>query len=101
MKISEKEIKSTAFTLPDFNPAKVGPAPQTDAVLSDAHRIAIDEMVPLTEVFFIQLASMSAVKPNYYKFKPLLRFGNVYRIKIDTGRDYDEIRPDYQGRNSH
>lgn len=78
--LSENDVKTTSFTLPVFDPAKVGPAKATDDVLSEAHRTAVDELVPLTEVFFIQLASMSAVKPNYSKFKPLLRLGNVYRI---------------------
>jgi tetratricopeptide (TPR) repeat protein len=74
------EKRSTAFILPEFVPEKVGKPMDSDEFWQDAHRIALDELVPNTEVFFIQLASMTAVKPNYIKYKPLLRYGNIYRM---------------------
>ena len=78
--LTESETKSTAFTLPEFNPVKVGKTSESDELWIEAHRTALDELVPNTEVFFIQLASMTAVKPNYSKYKPLLRYGNIYRM---------------------
>lgn len=77
---NEYEPKQVAFSLPDFNPEIVGKPLDSDEMLRNAHRIALDELVPNTEVFFIQLASMTAVKPNYSKYKPLLRYGNIYRM---------------------
>lgn len=78
----EKEEGKLAFTLPEFDTKKVGSNAKesADFSLEGAHRIALDAMIPNTEVFFIQLASMSSVKPNFSKFKPLLRYGNIYKM---------------------
>lgn len=78
--LRDNEEQTTAFRLPSFDPNKVGSVVESDEFWLDAHRIALDELVPNSEVFFIQLASMTAVKPNYNKFRPLLRYGNIYRM---------------------
>lgn len=78
--LRDNETQTTAFRLPTFDPNKVGSVVESDELWLDAHRIAMDELVPNSEVFFIQLASMTAVKPNYNKYKPLLRYGNIYRM---------------------
>jgi len=77
-----KEVGKLAFTLPEFDTKKVGSNSKesADFSLEGAHRIALEVMIPNTEVFFIQLASMSSVKPNFSKFKPLLRYGNIYKM---------------------
>lgn len=60
----------------------------TDAYLSSAdlslaRRIAIDALVPDNEVFFIQLASVAAGKPDFQKYTPLLKYGNIYKMYIN------------------
>jgi tetratricopeptide (TPR) repeat protein len=80
--VSLRESSETklAFEIPKFNANKVGTNAMADMSLVGAHRIAMDEIIPNTEVFFIQLASMSASKPNFAKFKPLLKYGNIYKM---------------------
>lgn len=79
--VSLKE-NTVAFKLPEFDAKKVGSNTENtvEMTLDGAHRIALDELIPNTEVFFIQLASMSSSKPNFSKFKPLLRYGNIYKM---------------------
>jgi tetratricopeptide (TPR) repeat protein len=79
--LSENTTSAVAFKLPEFDAKKVGNTSNaTEITLEGAHRIALDELIPNTEVFFIQLASMSSSKPNFNKFKPLLRYGNIYKM---------------------
>jgi tetratricopeptide (TPR) repeat protein len=78
--LKESESQNTAFKLPEFDTKKVGTNALAELTLVGAHRIALEEMIPNTEVFFIQLASMSTSKPNFNKFKPLLRYGNIYKM---------------------
>lgn len=83
MSDAELPITSTqvAFTLPDFDAKKVGDVDYHVLVgLEGARRIAMDEILPNIEVFFIQLASISSSKPNFDKFKPLLKYGNIYKM---------------------
>lgn len=78
---NEAEIEALAFELPEFDAKKVGhKSVEVDVAFEGAHRIALDNIIPNTEVFFIQLASMNSTKPNFSKFKPLLRYGNIYRM---------------------
>lgn len=74
------QAQNVAFSLPDFDAKKVGSNTKADLTLEGARRIALDDIIPNTEVFFIQLASMSSTKPNFDKFKPLLRYGNIYKM---------------------
>ncbi len=76
----DKTNENAAFSLPEFNASKVGS--NTDATLSllGAYRVALQDFIPNTEVFFIQLASIASNKPNFEKFKPLLRYGNIYKM---------------------
>ena len=79
--LKEHSENVVAFKLPDFDTKKVGTnSASTSLSLEGAHRIALEEMIPNTEVFFIQLASMSSVKPNFTKFKSLLKYGNIYKM---------------------
>lgn len=78
--LRESSENKLAFELPKFDANKVGTNAMAEMSLAGAHRIAMDEIIPNTEVFFIQLASMSASKPNFAKFKPLLKYGNIYKM---------------------
>jgi len=76
-----KDVQEVAFRLPDFDSKKVGVLLEEDMDLSDAYRVALDEfIIENTEVFFIQLASVSESRPNFEKFRSLLRYGNIYKI---------------------
>lgn len=78
--MKEAEVKNVAFSLPEFDSKKVGTNVSGEFYLEGARRIGLNELIPNTEVFFIQLASMSSTKPNFDKFKPLLRYGNIYKM---------------------
>ncbi|MBK9735957.1 MAG: SPOR domain-containing protein [Saprospiraceae bacterium] len=81
--VSEKQEtmdNKVAFTLPEFDTKKVGSNANSEMALEGAHRIGLEEVIPTTEVFFIQLASVSETKPNFSRFKSLIRFGNVYKM---------------------
>lgn len=74
--------KEKAFELPEFNASKVGQS-MSDAESSNwegAHRVSVGEMVQGEEVFFIQLASISTTKPNFQRFRPLVKYGNIYKM---------------------
>jgi tetratricopeptide (TPR) repeat protein len=45
-----------------------------------AYRVGLSEALPVDEVFFIQLASISASKPNFTRFKSLVKYGNIYKM---------------------
>lgn len=69
-----------AFSLPEFDARKVGSNASEALSLEGAKRIGVGEIIPNTEVYFIQLASMSSSRPNFDKFKPLLKYGNIYKM---------------------
>ncbi|HMU06057.1 MAG TPA: SPOR domain-containing protein, partial [Saprospiraceae bacterium] len=77
---SSPMAQEVAFKLPVFDTKVVGNMEADDSYFIGAHRIALDQAIPNTEVFFIQLASMSSVKPNFKRFKSLVKFGNVYKM---------------------
>jgi len=78
--VQSSEPLNVAFTLPEFDVKKVGSNAYAEMSLVGARRVGLDEIIPNTEVFFIQLASMAVNKPNFDKFKPLLRYGNIYKM---------------------
>ncbi len=79
------DVKEVAFRLPEFDTKKVGLAVEDGMELFGAHRVALDELIlENTEVFFIQLASISASKPNFEKFKSLLKYGNIYKTRTNS-----------------
>ena len=69
-----------AFSLPEFKASKVGSNAEAEMSINGAYRVALQDLIPNTEVYFIQLASVSSAKPNFDKFKPLLKFGNIYKM---------------------
>ncbi|MBK9256348.1 MAG: tetratricopeptide repeat protein [Saprospiraceae bacterium] len=74
------EASKVAFVLPEFNVHKVGSNANTEVSVLGARRVALEEFLPNVEVFFIQLASMSAVQPNFTPFKGLVKYGNIYKV---------------------
>ncbi|MFZ1752007.1 MAG: SPOR domain-containing protein [Saprospiraceae bacterium] len=84
-KVSAKEESpmATAFKLPSFDATKVGTNALEDLEVEGAHRVSVQDLVPNTEVFFIQLASISSSKPNFSIFTPLLKYGNIYKMFND------------------
>ncbi|MBC7885522.1 MAG: PD40 domain-containing protein, partial [Saprospiraceae bacterium] len=79
-----KANNSTIFKLPEFDVTKVGSNAMEDMSLEGAHRIGFSEQIPSTEVFFIQLASVSKVKPNFDRFKILIKYGNIYKMSANN-----------------
>jgi tetratricopeptide (TPR) repeat protein len=77
----DKKTPSPAFSLPEFNASKVGSNADASLTLAGAYRVAMQEFIPNTEVYFIQLASVATNKPNFEIFKPLLRYGNIYKMQ--------------------
>lgn len=85
-KQAEQPVQTTvseqpkAFSLPQFDATKVGTNADGEMSLAGAYRVALQDLVPNTEVYFIQLASVSSSKPNFDKFKPLVKYGNIYKM---------------------
>lgn len=76
-------VVETAFKLPEFDADKVGKELPFDALFDGVHRVGLDEQLPDNEVFFIQLASISNGKPDFNRYKHLLRYGNIYKMIIN------------------
>ncbi len=58
-----------------------------DALLSGARRVSLSEVITKDKpkVFFIQLASMTNdTKGAFDKYKSLIKFGNIYKIKVNN-----------------
>ncbi|MBK8699891.1 MAG: PD40 domain-containing protein [Saprospiraceae bacterium] len=57
-----------------------------DAVLTGARRVSMGEVIlkDKPRVFFIQLASMASNNSDVTMFKPLTKFGNIYKVKINS-----------------
>jgi hypothetical protein len=72
--------QQVAFKLPEFDATKVGSNSTEELSLTGAYRVALQEFIPNMEVYFIQLASMSSTKPNFDKFRSLLKYGNIYKM---------------------
>ncbi|MEZ4909557.1 MAG: tetratricopeptide repeat protein [Saprospiraceae bacterium] len=76
--------KEVAFKLPDFDPSKVGAKDDSEnASWVGAHRVSVGELIQGEEVFFIQLASISASRPNFNQFRPLVKYGNIYKMYVN------------------
>jgi hypothetical protein len=66
--------------------------------LAGARLVSIGELLPATNVYFIQLAALYNSKGNHYEFKRLAKYGNIYKIfqggvvKIQLGYYYEESK---------
>jgi hypothetical protein len=82
MKNEEAVKTSSVFVMPEFDRNSVG-SPEAEFSLSGARRIALGNIAPAGEVFFIQLASVSHLEPNISRFGSLIQFGNIYKMNVD------------------
>lgn len=87
---SDVQTKSV-FIMPEFDRNVVG-STEAEFSLSGARRIALGNVAPVGEVFFIQLASISQLEPNLSKFGNLVRYGDIYKMNVN---DLIKIRLGY------
>ncbi|MBK6783402.1 MAG: CDC27 family protein [Saprospiraceae bacterium] len=78
LKSNEAVKTNSVFVLPEFDRKEIG-MPAAEFSLDGARRIAMGNIAPTGEVFFIQLASVTHLEPNISKFSPLVRYGNIYK----------------------
>lgn len=81
MKNEEAVKTSSVFVMPEFDRNLVG-SPEAEFSLTGARRIALGNIAPTGEVFFIQLASVSQLEPNISKYRPLIQYGNIYKMNV-------------------
>lgn len=72
-------VKPEAYAIPDFKSVSAAAAP-LNADISEAKRVALDEILPVSEVYFIQLAALYNSKGNVDKFTRLKKYGNLYKV---------------------
>jgi tetratricopeptide (TPR) repeat protein len=85
-KKEEEETPPAAYALNDVQYLSKS-IDDIDALLSGARRVSLTEVVKKDnpKVFFIQLASMANdSKGGSEKFKSLVRFGNIYKVKVNN-----------------
>ncbi len=73
----------SVFIMPEFDRNVVG-STETEFSLSGARRIALGNVAPVGEVFFIQLASTSNLEPNLSKYGNLVQFGDIYKMTVNN-----------------
>jgi hypothetical protein len=75
------EQKSTKLaTVENTTGVRLESKTATEMSMVGVHRVGLEKAIPRAEVFFIQLASMSMSKPNFTRFKSLVKFGNIYKM---------------------
>ncbi|MFZ1704012.1 MAG: hypothetical protein WAT79_06675 [Saprospiraceae bacterium] len=80
---TSSEVKTNSvFILPEFDRNTVG-YPVLEVSLEGARRISLGNIAPTSEVFFIQLASVTQLEPNLSKFSSLIEFGNIYKMEVN------------------
>ena len=82
-KIVEDETPPSAYNL-YAETYKKSLSSSNDDILSGARRVSLKEYVEKTKapVYFIQLAAMVGNDINTTKYKPLLKYGNVYKVNV-------------------
>ncbi|MBK8620829.1 MAG: PD40 domain-containing protein [Saprospiraceae bacterium] len=73
----------SVFIMPEFDRNVVG-STEAEFSLSGARRIALGNVAPVGEVFFIQLASTSNLEPNLSKYGNLVQFGDIYKMTVNN-----------------
>jgi len=68
-----------AYKLPDFKSVSPAAAP-LNADLSTAKRVALGEILPAAEVYFIQLAALYRTGGNVNRYNGLKTYGNLYKV---------------------
>ncbi|MBL0082738.1 MAG: PD40 domain-containing protein [Saprospiraceae bacterium] len=82
----EEESEPAAYALNEAT-LNYGKVENIDALLMGARRVSIGEVLASKDkprVYFIQLASMIANNSDVNKFKTLVKFGNIYKVKVNN-----------------
>ena len=78
----QEDVKVTSsFVMPDYEKTRMA-APEAEFSLTGARRIALGNIAPSGEVFFIQLASVTHLEANLSRFGKLVEFGNIYKMNV-------------------
>lgn len=72
-----------SYKLPDYKAISAKKAP-LNLDLGGARRVALGEILPASNVYFIQLAALSKSSGNVNKFKALSQYGNLYKVFKST-----------------
>jgi tetratricopeptide (TPR) repeat protein len=75
----EETEKPESFKIPNFREISASKAP-LNLDLAGAKRVALGEILPASNVYFIQLAALSRTSGNVNKFLSLSKFGNLYKV---------------------
>jgi len=68
-----------AYKLPEFGSVSAKAAP-LNLDLTSAKRVALDEILPAAEVYFIQLAALYKSGGNVNQYSGLKTYGNLYKV---------------------
>jgi hypothetical protein len=82
--VINEETPPPAISLESFKVTSQG---DIDDILSGARRVSLSEMVGnknKPKVYFIQLASMNSDAANTMKFKSLIKYGNIYKVRVNN-----------------
>ena len=84
--VAEEENEPAAYAINEASVSTKG-IDNIDALLTGARRVSIGEVLSTKDkprVYFIQLASMIADNSDVSKFKNLVKFGNIYKVKVNN-----------------
>jgi len=73
------EEKPESFKIPNYKAISASRAP-LNLDLAGAKRVALGEILPASNVYFIQLAALSRTSGNVDQFKSLAKYGNLYKV---------------------
>lgn len=68
-----------SYKIPNYEAISAKRAP-LNLDLGGARRVALGEILPSSDVYFIQLAALSKSSGNVNKFKSLSKYGNLYKV---------------------
>jgi hypothetical protein len=81
--VAEVTEKPESFKIPNYKAISASRAP-LNLDLAGAKRVALGEILPASNVYFIQLAALSKSSGNVNKFLSLSKFGNLYKVFKST-----------------
>lgn len=77
--IVEVEEIPESYKIPNYEVISAKRAPM-NLDLGGAKRVALGEILPASNVYFIQLAALSKTSGNVNQFKSLSKYGNLYKV---------------------
>jgi len=81
--IVDVEETPDSYKIPNYEAISAKRAP-LNLDLGDAKRVALGEILPASNVYFIQLAALSKSSGNVNQFKSLSMYGNLYKVFMST-----------------